>query len=102
MAGSSLIGLFLAQELRLADLEDLVKAKLEEALQGVTQEGWGSAPGQATQTVILHRHAEAAQEAFVRAGVHLHVALPQVQGHDDSLRQPAAQCPAQAAQQQLL
>ena len=76
--GSPFIGLLLAQELRVADFEDLVEAELEEALHGVAQKGRGPASGQAAQPIVPQCHAKAAQDALVLAGVHLHAALDQV------------------------
>uniref|UniRef100_M3Y4J0 Uncharacterized protein n=1 Tax=Mustela putorius furo TaxID=9669 RepID=M3Y4J0_MUSPF len=100
-AGSPLVRPLRAQQLAVADLEDLVEPELEQALQGVPQEGRGPASGQAAQPVLAHRRTEAAEDALVLAGVRLHAALDQVQGHDGRVRQPAAQHAAQAAQQQV-
>ncbi|VCX17906.1 unnamed protein product [Gulo gulo] len=100
-AGSPLVRPLRAQQLAEADREDLVEPELEQALQGVPQEGLGPASGQAAQPVLARRRAEAAEDALVLAGVCLQAALDQVQGHDGRVRQPAAQHAAQAAQQQV-
>lgn len=61
----------LSQQVTVKDLEHFVEAKLAEPLHGVADEGGGPSLGQASNTVLLHRHREAVADAFVFVWVDL-------------------------------
>lgn len=83
-------GLLLANEGGIVIFENLVEAKLAEALKTVANQSWGPSLEKSHGSLLSSNGAHAADKATVLAGVHLHVALGDIKGSDEGVGKSAA------------
>jgi len=92
------VGILLSQETTIDIFEDLVEAKLADALHGVADGCGGPTLGQTTSSFLGNGHLETIEDTLVLGCINLDTALDQIEGHNHGVCDTTAEETSQPTQ----